>query len=440
MNRTNLKLYHDKLLRQIATIAWLFLALLSWSCRPVQDEAELRREEATDTLTQQLEAVYENNQLMGMSVLVMTDGEVVYQNGFGWAQKENEVPATANTPYRLASISKSATATALMMLYDEGKVDLDADVSRYLGFELRNPKHPGIAITLRQLLSHQSSIVDGEGYYRFSRAMFEEPLYIKELFLPGGAYYTEDLFLGHEPGAYFTYANCPWGIIAGVVERISGQRFDRFCREKIFEPLGMDASFNVRDLEDFDSLGILYRYEEDQWAPQAGYYPEGKPAPRVGADYVPGSNGLLFGPQGSLRSSVADLVHFMKMHIEEGRFEEKQLLQAETARMMHEAQWTNNGSNGNTYHDFFFSWGLGFHRIIRRDSMDIIFPDRDMVGHPGEAYGLISDMYFHKESGTGVIFATNGSKKDFAYGKRTTFYLPEEQVFEAVYPFVQALE
>lgn len=440
MNQDKVIAYYTNLFRQLPIIACLFLFLLNWSCRPAQEGAQADMQAAKDSLTQQLEAVYQSNQLMGMSVLVMADGEVAYQNGFGWAQKENGTPATANTPYRLASISKSATATALMMLYDEGKVDLDADVSQYLDFELRNPKHPGVPITLRQLLSHQSSIVDGEGYYRFSRAMFEESLHIKELLLPDGAYYTEDLFLDREPGAYFTYANCPWGIIAGIIERISGQRFDRFCRERIFEPLEMDAGFNVRDLENFDSLGILYRYEENQWVPQAGYYPAGKPAPRVGEDYMLGSNGLLFGPQGSMRSSVADLAHFMKMHLNEGSFEGKQLLQAETARMMHEAQWTYNGSNGNTYHDFFFSWGLGFHRIIRRDSMDIIFPDRDMIGHPGEAYGLISDMYFHKESGKGVIFATNGSKKDFAYGKRTTFYLPEEQVFEAVYPFVKALE
>ena len=68
-----------------------------------------------------------------------------------------------------------------------------------------------------------------------------------------------------------------------------------------------------------------------------------------------------------------------------------------------------------------FPYGFGIHRLTNRDSADIIFPDRLMAGHPGIAYGLLSDMYFDRDTKSGIVFITNGSKKDFTYGAKTTF-------------------
>lgn len=413
----------------------LYISVSFSACRPAPPPPAWETAAARDSLTRALQGILDEQQLMGLSVLVLADSQVVYARGFGLADSARQLPATDRTIYRLASISKSVTATALMLLYDEGKVDLDADVSSYLGFPLRNPRFPEIPITLRQLLSHRSSIVDGTGYAQFSAAMFDRPLSLDQLFVPGGAYYTDDLFLDHPPGSFFTYANCPWGLIASVVERLSGERFDRFCRRRIFEPLRMDASFNVQDLTAFDSLAVLYRAEQGVWVPQADDYRGVRPAARVGDDYVPGSNGLLFGPQGSLRCSVTDLARFLLLHLREGEYDGVRLLRPETARLMHSAQWTYDGNNGDTYHDFFFSWGLGFHRLTNRDSLDVLLPGRPMFGHPGEAYGLISDMYVDPASGLGVIFATNGSRQPYAVGQRSTFYLPEERVFGAVREF-----
>ena len=428
--------YNEKKIRRYSIIriapALLFFLALSAGCRQAGKDADA----AFAVLSSRLEAVRSANELMGMSVLVVDGGEVVYEGGFGLADLGRQLPATANTIYRLASISKSVTATAVMMLYEQGELDIDADVSRYLDFSLRNPHHPEQPITLRLLLSHRSSIRDGAGYFAFSRAMFERPLSLRDLFRPGGEFYTDDLFMDHEPGAFFTYANCPWGIIASVVERVSGRRFDEFCRLKIFEPLGMDAAFDVRQLRQFDSLAVLYRVEEGEWRSQADDFQGQRPVSGAGEGYRLGSNGLLFGPQGSLRASVHDLSRFMLMHLHDGEYGGVRVLKEETAKMMHAAEWSYDGQNGDTYHDFFFSWGLGFHRITRRESKDIVFPDRDMTGHPGEAYGLISDMYFDKATRSGVIFATNGSRKEFAYGERTAFYRPEEAAFEAIYEFL----
>ncbi|MEJ2256655.1 MAG: hypothetical protein P8X98_06550 [Woeseiaceae bacterium] len=103
---------------------------------------------------------------------------------------------------------------------------------------------------------------------------------------------------------------------------------------------------------------------------------------------------------------------------------------------MHAPQWAFSEQNGDTYHDLFFAWGLGFHLITGRDSSDIVFDHQDMVGHPGEAYGLISDLYFDMDRQNGIVFLTNGSLQPYALGERSAFYRPEEAVFQAAQRFL----
>jgi len=384
-------------------------------------------------LISRLDSVFRQEHLMGMSVALVCDDQLAYSKGFGWADEARRIPMTPRTIARVASISKSVTATALMMLYEQGKCSLDKDVSEYLGFSLRNPHFPQTPITLRMLMSHTSSIQDGEAYERFQAEMQSRQLPLSDLFQQGGAYYSPEMFLQREPGQYFHYANASWGLVASVIERLSGQRFDEYTQQHIFQPLGMDAAFNLWQLSRIDSLAVLYRFVDDKWEPQADNF-GGKLPPQPDMSwYLPGHNGLLFGPQGSLRSSTLDLVKFMRLHINKGTLEGTRLLKESTVALMHAPQWEYSGDNGDTFGNFMFSWGLGFHRLVRRDSADILFPDRDMIGHPGEAYGLISDMYFDTESRSGVVFITNGSRYPYKYGLETTFYRPEERVFQAIF-------
>lgn len=389
-----------------------------------------------EKLDTELQAVFEKNELMGMSVILLKEDSIVYEGSFGLADSARQIPVMEQTVYRVASISKTMTAAALMQLWEQGKVDLDADVSQYLGWPLRHPKHPDTPITLRLLMSHRSGIRDGEGYSRFSREMIGKQLDIRELFLSSGAYFTDDLFGDEPPGAFFSYANCAWGLVAGIVEKVSGQRFDVYCRENLFKPLGMTASFNVLDLPDLNDLAVLYRYSEGQWTPQADDYRGEQPEPRVFEGYQLGQNGLIFGPQGSLRSSARDLAAFARMLMNGGTLDGRQVLKASSVDLMLSNHWTFNGENGDTWDAFWQSYGLGVHRLLNRDSADIIFPDRTMAGHPGIAYGLLSDMYFDPATRTGVVFITNGSKQDYEYGPGTAFYRVEEEVFRILFGYL----
>ncbi|HUM47845.1 MAG TPA: serine hydrolase [Chitinophagales bacterium] len=390
------------------------------------------------SLDQELADIVNSYQLMGMSVVKVCEGEIDFSKGYGLADFDDGVPVSDSTLYRIASISKSVTATALMLLYDQGLFGLDDDINAYLGYSIRNWHYPNDPITFRMLLSHTSTIVDGSKYDNFLSATYSQnpPPSVSAYFVSGGTYYTTNIFLNKKPGTYFSYSNSNYGLIGTLIEKISGVRFDIFCRQQIFDPLGMTASFNIQDLPNISNVAVLYRYVGNNWVPQADNYNGVMPPPLNLSQYTVGNNGFIFGPQGSLRTSANDLAKFMLLHAHYGTYNNTTILQSTTAQLMHAIQWQFNGSNGNDYYGLFKAWGLGTHVTTNVANSDIVFPDRRMFGHPGEAYGLISDMYFDTLK-NGVIFITNGSKFAFTIGPSSSFYTVEQEVFEAVFNDLQ---
>ncbi len=153
----------------------------------------------------------------------------------GVADKASSRAVTADDPVRIASISKLVTALGVMRLVDEGKLDLDRDVSDYLGWELRNPAWPDKPITLRLLLSHQSSLVDGGELYIVP---LEETLRRRL-----GDPRVWDT--AHAPGSgWFHYTNLNFPVVASVMERVSGERLDRLMTRLVLKPLKLDACYN----------------------------------------------------------------------------------------------------------------------------------------------------------------------------------------------------
>jgi CubicO group peptidase (beta-lactamase class C family) len=343
--------------------------------------------------------------------------------------------------YRIASISKTVAATALMQLYEQGKFQLDDDVSPYIGFTLRNPNFPNDKITFRMLLSHTSGVVDGSGYDSFLSATgANPPPPISSVLLTDGAYYTSDMWLNRKPGSFFTYTNMGFGIVGTLVEKVSGERFDQYCSKHIFKPLSLEASFNVSDLRNINNLAALYRVSGGQWVPQADNYKGVSPAPRDYSSYEIGSNGSMFGPQGNLRISSKDLSKFMIARMNGGVYNGVRILNDSTAALMNTPMWTYNGSNGDNYYGLFRSWGLGTHLTTNIANGDIVVAGKTMAGHPGEAYGLISDAYCEtKKNEFGIIFITNGKNGSYSFGTSSAFYDVEEAVFAAAYSFIQTM-
>jgi CubicO group peptidase (beta-lactamase class C family) len=148
---------------------------------------------------------------------------------------------TAAAPARIASISKLVTAMGFMTLVEAGKVGLDDDVSDILGWSLRHPHFPKAAITPRRLMSHTSGLRNGPSY----PVAFGRPL--SAALTPGGAQWDDGAWFGpadEPPGDWFAYADVNFAVVAQLIERLSGQRFDRFMSAQVLAPLGVDAGFN----------------------------------------------------------------------------------------------------------------------------------------------------------------------------------------------------
>jgi CubicO group peptidase (beta-lactamase class C family) len=362
--------------------------------------------------------VFKDHKLMGMSVVLVQDSSIIYSVNYGTAVLERNVPITDSTLFRIASISKSVTAVALMVLYDKGLFKLDDDMGDLLGFKLRSPYFPDQPVTVRMVLKHISGLRDGSGYSRFvsvSKSDTNTPS-IDCVFK--GKYYSSDLWLKTKPGTQFCYTNLNYGLIATLVEKLSGQRFDVFCEENVFKPLGIKGGFNVSTLPDLDKLAVLYRKNDGKWNPQADNW-QGKKPQITYDNYTPGTNGVIFAPAGGLRISANSLAHYMMMLKNGGIYNGNRILQDSTVALMKDIAQSSATIK---------KYGFGLEPKLLKLEMPGDTMKINMIGHGGAAYGLISDMFWNEESKFGFVFLANGADGGYRHKKGTAFYVVEEEV------------
>ncbi len=379
-----------------------------------------------------LEQVATEFELLGCSVTSFCGDSI--QQSFHWGTRQLEAgwPVTSSTQYRIASVSKAVVATACARLVESGELAYEAPVDAWLGWSLVHPGHPSVPVTVGDLLSHRSGLQDGQGYSAFLGATYAAgpgapP--IADLVLEGGSAFTSDMWHAAEPGSYFQYANVNYGVLATVLEAATGLRFDALMDSLVLHPLGIAGSFNVGTLPDWDDVATLYR-NQGGWVPQADDFINEPPVGWDFSAYVPGTNGLLFAPQGGLRISTEELARIAAVW-EDGAWNGVALLEAPGIAALQEAVWTADGSNGNTYFGLFNSWSWGLHRA-NLHAGDAFFGDQTLfIGHPGEAYGLISDLYLEPETGWGFAFATNGAWSGYSFGE-TSWYAVEEAIHLAL--------
>ncbi len=393
--------------------------------------------------------------LSGLAVVVYRAGEICYEGYFGQRFIDSNdagrsLPVTPATKFRVASISKTVTALAVMQLAERGLLDLDADVSDVLGWQLRNPHWPDTPITPRMLLTHTSSLRDGETY------TFPPTTALRDVFQPGSAFYEEgahfagrSIHADHTPGHFFSYCNLGFGVLATLIECIIGERFDRFVAQHVLAPLGVDASFNVRSLSDdgLRNLAVLYRRQRNgdwdssaPWCAQMDDVRGVRPPVPDGLDaYLPGANGTIFSPQGGLRISPRDLIEVMKVFTHGGQGKHQRILQPATVTQMLTVQWRFDPAlgNGEPYAGLMRAFGLGIHHLTNAPAdaygpSDRLLADASpqLWGHMGDAYGLLSAMWFDPEKDAGFVYVIGGVGRDpeTYKGEYSAFYRWEEVI------------
>jgi CubicO group peptidase (beta-lactamase class C family) len=311
-----------------------------------------------------------------------------------------------------------ATAAFLPLAMRQG-LDLDRDASEAVGFRLRHPAHPDVAITPRMLLSHVSGLRNGPSY--------PVPLGHKlaEAFTAEGRHYDGGAWFGpaeHRPGDWFAYADVNFALVAQMLERLSGERLDRYLRRALFRPLDLDIGYNwsgVSQATRVRAAAGLHRVDA-QWVPQVDgavlpypALPFTRPADAPGlteADYRIGDNGFAFSPQGGLRLSVADMDRLARMFAGHGQgVVPKAALEAMQTRT-----WTFDPArpNGEVDGGLLQSYGLGCEIPNGRTGPqgDAFFGSgsADWRGHFGDAYGWITGLFWNRRDGRTLVYAING--------------------------------
>jgi CubicO group peptidase (beta-lactamase class C family) len=342
---------------------------------------------------------------------------------------------TAGDPVRVASISKLVTAIGVMRLVEQGKLDLDADLSDTLDWKLRHPSFPNRPITLRLLLSHRSSLTDAAGYYAVPlggelRAILDDPRAWDS---------------AHAPGTYFRYTNLNFPLVAMAMERATGERFDRLMQRLVLRPLGIEGCFNWDTCSDATAARAVVLYDTARKPVRDDNHGH-KPACGVvvadGEDcdlsrWRAGANGALFSPQGGLRISANGLARIGQLLLNDGSVDGVRILRPESVRTLVTPLWTYAPDSGMTYEEdsgpdrgFFCRYGLAVQTLAtsRDGCRDDPFGDGiPRVGHSGSAYGLFSGVWVDRAAGTGVAYFATGMPGERS-GGRSAFSAVEERL------------
>ena len=334
----------------------------------------------------------------GISMAMINSNGMTWSGARGFADLERKQLISIDTVMNIASISKTVTATSLMLLVEQGKLALDQDINSYLPIKVVNTQHPGETITTRQLLTHTSAIIDrGDLYFSkisyYPRTDNPFPLgeFLQAYLSPNGQFYQARNFASYPPGMQRQYSNIGFGLAGYLVEVLSGVPLNRFSAEHIFKPLGMDATGWMLTEIDPQQHAMLYEWNGEEQIPVEWY-------------------GLVTWPDGGMRTSVRDLARFFAAMIGGGQFQGKRILQTSTVEGMFTPQFSSGqvlaGVEDEENHQQALAWSYRSGNSARIT-----------LGHGGGDPGVATAAHFFPGAGVGAILLVNTSSEKDGFGQ-----------------------
>lgn len=315
-----------------------------------------------------IKAQMEYRRLPGLAVGIVYGDDLIYGKGFGYADLENKTPMTTASIFRIASITKTFTATAIMQLRDRGKLSLDDPVEKHLKwFKIKNNYPDSPTIRIRHLLTHTSGLPRESAFpywtdYRFpSRRQMIEALAAQETIYP--------------PEEKLKYSNLALAIAGEIVSQVSGMPYDKYISEYILEPLGMNSTSVLS--EDIDRTRLVTPYSQ--------ILPDGSRRIRPFTD----CRGL--SPAANMSSTVEDLARFIAAQFGADSSKVGRVLKSSSLKEMQRVHWLRPNWKG--------GWGIGF--SVWREN------DLTLVGHGGWVAGNRTQIAFIPEKKIGVIVLAN---------------------------------
>jgi CubicO group peptidase (beta-lactamase class C family) len=361
----------------ITTIVLGLSVVLAASSR---DAHEARSPDARDfpNLDSIVEANMEYGHLIGLQASVIKDGQLIWNNSYGYARLSDSTEVTDTTIFTIASVSKTVTSVALMQMHEAGYFDLDDNINDHLSFEVHNPWYPTDSITPRMLLTHTSSIWDRSSLADTMMLLGDTSMTLRETcqqyLCPGGIWYTMMNFGNYLPGTHCSYCNLGSTLWAHLVEAASGSPdgyFVQHCEDSIFTPLNMTRT-----------CWLMCDVDTNQMA--MPYFTAGSPNP-IGYFSWP------IYPAASLKTTAIELANFLIAFQNHGQFGTVNILDSTTVELMTTVQYPSVTSE----------WGLGWWHIIHNG--------RELWGHHGgPAYGMTCTMWLCEQENSGAIVLATG--------------------------------
>ena len=323
-----------------------------------------------------IQSIMQSSPVVGLSVAVVKNNKVIYNHSFGFKDVEKQLPLTNASIFRIASISKSFTTTAIMQLVAEKKIRLDQDISELVGFKVRNPAYPNTVITLKMALSHRSSINDSEGYFSLDAIdPATNPNFAK-------------CYNAYEPDKGYMYCNLNYNLAGSILEKITGIRFDKYIQQQILDPLGLYGGYNVNAL-DSNLIAKIYEFNKET---QGFTLSPNAYAPRTEEinNYTMGRTTPIFSPTGGMKISANDLAKYMIMHSQLGKYDGGRMISKNLSQQMQAIISEEE------------NYGMALETTTQ------LIPGKTMIGHTGVAYGLYSIMFFEPKEKIGFVVISNG--------------------------------
>ena len=335
--------------------------------RPVGAAPSLSAQDVETFLDGMIPLQLQQHDIAGAVISLVKDGRVLFAKGYGFSDMKRRTPVTADaTLFRIGSVSKTFTWTAVMQLVEQGKIDLDRDVNAYLDFTIPAPH--GTPVTMRHLLTHTAG--------------FEEN--IKDMFVhdtsrlrPLGEYLKthlpQQIF---RPGTTPAYSNYGATLAGYIVQRVSGTPLSAYIRVNILQPLGMLQATTDQPLPGDLAPSMSLGYGQASQPPKSFEVVQVWPA-------------------GSMSVSAEAISHFMIAHLEDGQYGSARILKPETARLMHSRQFGGSPALNAMAYGFYEESRNG-HRII---------------GHGGDTQWFHSDMHLMLDDHVGFFISSNSLGK-----------------------------
>lgn len=340
---------------------FLILVLLFTSVfKPINASAKIVEGQALNSYLDKItKENFQKYKLPSLCMIVVKDGKIIYKNALGYADVKNKIKADVNSSvYRIGSTSKLFTETAIMQLYEQGKIDLKEDANKYLG-DIKIQNKFAKKVTVENLLTHTSGIDEATLPYTAAKTkadIISLSEYLKK----------HQPVVTNEPGKVCLYSNIGLDLLGHIIENVSGMKYEDYIQKNIFNILGMQSSRVSLPLnnmtKNYDSLTKTgYVYYNDS-------------------------------PAGGINSTPLDISKFMMAHLQNGVYKNNKILNENTAKLMHEHHFSNDKN--------LCGIGYGF--------WEKNINGKRIISHEGAlSVGYFDDMLLDAEENLGVYIVSN---------------------------------